>query len=167
MVARKTKKDTVKSMMSEARKTHAAWYDFCDHFKKWYFTVERTFHIRPKGKNSEDGSREIKFVDGKRKYREFDCTKMAGHLAMKRVDAYAKKHPEIRVVMVDDAYHASSSVVLIPHPTMGITAIYVPQCATDEKNQFFLYPSDAKPLARAIGEMTEECEKACRKKMRL
>ena len=134
--------------MKRARKTHGIWYDLCDHMKKWYFIRRPTVHFR-RGKT----------VNGKRLFKEFDCTKMIGYPAMCRVDAYVKKHPEIKVVSVDDAFHASSSVVLVPHPKMGITAIYIPQCATNELNHFFLYPTHARPLVEAIAEMTKKCRR--------
>jgi len=140
------KKVSIREEMKRARKTHGIWYDFCDHMKKWYFIRRPTVHFR-RGKT----------VNGKRLFKEFDCTKMIGYPAMCRVDAYAKAHPEIKVLTVDDAFHAGSSVVLVPHTKMGITVIYIPQCATDHLNQFFLYSGHAKGLAEEVTKMAKRC----------
>jgi len=141
------KKVSIREEMKRARKTHGIWYDFCDHMKKWYFIRRPTVHFR-RGK----------VINGKRSFKEFSSTKMIGFRAMCRVDAYAEKHPEIKVITVDDAFHAGSSVVLVPHPKMGITVIYIPQCATDDLNQFFMYPHCSATMIEEIAKMKKKCQ---------
>ena len=80
--------------------------------------------------------------------------RIVGYEAMTKIRNYAKKNPEIRIVGCDDSVHASSMIVLIPHPTMGITMMFIPQC-TGVQNEMFLYPNHYKMLLDTLNEMRD------------
>lgn len=98
-------------------KEHKIWYAFCEHFKKWYH---------------DDGG-------------NFTSIDMIGFKAMCRVEKYAKNHPEIKIVQCDDYVFASSLIILVPHPKMGITFIFIPQCTTIQ-GELFLRPENINRL---------------------
>lgn len=81
-----------------------------------------------------------------------ELSELAGDHVIDGIEHYAEKHPEIKVVPCDDTHHSSSILVLVPHPTMGITIIFVPQLTT-ENNQFFLYPNHLRALMHELTEM--------------
>lgn len=83
---------------------------------------------------------------------DFDSEQMIGSDASDTVYEYAKTHPEIYIVPCDDSYFMGSDIVLIPHPEMGITAIYIPQCC-NSINKFFLYPGHIEHLIKTIEEI--------------
>jgi hypothetical protein len=68
------------------------------------------------------------------------------------LDDFCKDNPDMIRVHVDDSYHCNSYIYIIPHESgkryMGATVLFVPQCC-DERNQFFLYPSDNRGLLDA------------------
>lgn len=126
----------------DTRKVHGTWHDFCNYMRKWYFIKRPTVHFRKK-----------EIVNGKRLFKEFAGYKMVGYQAMRRVERYVEKHPEIKLVTVDDSFFAGSMIVLIPHPKMGITLLYIPQCGTDDTNQCFLYPHHSRDLMNELTSM--------------
>lgn len=86
-----------------------------------------------------------------------DLDDLAGFEDQELVESYASEHPEIKIVGVDDNDFCSSDLVLIPHPTMGITALFIPQCTTIQ-NRFFMYPGHIFSLEKAITELKEYLE---------
>ena len=109
--------------MEEKNKNHYIWYEFSEYFSQWYFY-------------------DLDFESGDINVHEkvFDSTKMIGYDAIEKVEQYVETHEDIYVINVDDSVFASSVLVFIPHPEMGITVIFIPQCTTIP-NQFFLYPN--------------------------
>ena len=148
-------KNKDKSWQSKVtKKTHKIWYDFCDHFKRWYFEYYTGYK---KLKQNKDGS--LKVIRNKRKLKSFSSKNMVGWTAMMRVEKYAKTHKEIKVIRCDDAMFSSSSIVLVPHPTMGITCIYIPQNEIGQPNQCFLYPDHSIELIKELSKMRKKCKK--------
>ena len=129
-----------------ARKTHRIWFDFCDHMKKWYYKEVEEYKFV--------GNTIEKIKTGKT-VKMFDVTKMVGYECMRRVEKYAEKHPEIKIVGVDDELYSGSDLVLIPHPKHGITMIFIPQCAYIN-NQWFLYPNYLENLQKVLEDMKQE-----------
>lgn len=77
---------------------------------------------------------------------------LAGYECQLKIEKFIKnKCPEIKIVKCDDEVFASSILLLVPHPSMGITILFVPQC-TKIGNHFFLYEGHFNML-------TEELEK--------
>lgn len=76
--------------------------------------------------------------------------KLHGWKLMEAAKRWAKGRSGVHVLSTDDRYHAGSSLILIEHKNelefMGVTVVYIPQCAPDEPTEFFLYPCHAKPL---------------------
>ena len=72
--------------------------------------------------------------------------------AICKIEEYAKNNPEIKVVHCDDDVFASSIIVLIPHPTRGITVKFIPQC-TELQNTFFLYDRSYEKFIETLNEM--------------
>jgi hypothetical protein len=114
-------------MNKRSDKIHQIWWDFCNHMKQWYF--------------NESG--------------DFDSELMIGYEASERVSDYAKDHSEIVIAYCDDDYFMGSDIVLIPHPEMGITVIYIPQCE-QQINMFFLYPNHLNYLIEKLNEVKEK-----------
>lgn len=114
---------------SEARKLSS-------HFKKWIsesFPMHKLWHSFTetfcKKETDEKGCR---------------LWKWKGYPLMQRVDKWRKKNPEVMSVKVDDAVHAGSRLIFIPHEDdytyMGCTVVYIPQCTGEDPICFFLYP---------------------------
>lgn len=122
---------------------HREWYKFCDHMKKWYWSEYSEVKIV---KNE--------FIETGKMLRDFDSSKMVGYEAMERVENYANKNKTVRLVRCDDSTHATAYLILVPHPEMGITVIFIPQCTT-KQSEFFLYPSNINNLVTAISELKE------------
>lgn len=120
-------------------KIHEYWYQFCEHFSKMFYNEEN-------GIEYDDNGIPI----GEVVYQAFDSSKMVGYDAMLAVEEYAETHPEIMLVGCDDDYFTGSLLVLVPHPKMGITVIYIPQNGKD--NEFFLYPGHIEHLQNALNE---------------
>jgi hypothetical protein len=89
-----------------------------------------------------------------------------------KLEALEKKYPgHVRLVGCDDAYHASSDLILIEHMVprvyqdepveepakyMGTSVVYVTQCAPGSVAQFFLYPGHRQSLLRALFDIEME-----------
>lgn len=73
---------------------------------------------------------------------------------MDLIDSYSETHPEIKLVRVDDSHFCGSDLILIPHPDMGITVLFNPQCSRDN-NEFFMYPGHIDHLISVLQEMKE------------
>lgn len=114
----------IKELDEKSERLHRIWWDFSNYMKEWYSGVDD----------------------------RLDVEQIIGDEASERVYEYIKTHPEIKIVPCDDNHFMSSDIVLVPHPTMGITVIYIPQCCSSI-NQFFLYPGHMNCLIEAIEEM--------------
>ncbi len=84
--------------------------------------------------------------------KQYDPKGLIGYDVMERVEEYVKTHPDVVELSVDDDVFASSDLVLVPHPTMGITVTFIPQC-TNVQNTFFLYPNHIENLIKTLKEM--------------
>ena len=144
MSIKKADNDT---MFEEAEKSHKIWHKF----QKW---LSNTY--------GKDLFSDWIYLDPtkkltKYKYKSFNegelAKRLIGYEVMERVEKYVKKHcPEIKIVYCDDALHASSLILLIPHPKHGITLLYIPQC-TSIQNQFFFYENHLKSLIEGFNEL--------------
>lgn len=123
--------------IEETDEIHKYYHSFCDYMKRWYFTKEPGYDKNLK--------------KGKRLYKFFDASKMVGYEAAQRIQRYVKTHPEIKICRADDDFFMGSILVLVPHPKMGITVFFIPQCKA--QNTFFLYPNDSKELINTLVEM--------------
>ncbi len=112
----------------DTKKIHQYWYSFAKHFGSLYGI-------------GFDGN--------------VLSEKMVGSDCMDELDKYVKKHPEVVLVPTDDSVFASSYFVLVPHPDMGITIIFVPQCTTVQ-NQMFMYPRHSDILIEEIAKMKKK-----------
>jgi hypothetical protein len=148
------KKKDLPRWLKTPGKVHKTWFEFCNYFKRWYFEYYKGCK---KIKKNKDGSLEV--IYNKRKLKSFTSKNMLGWSAMMRVERYAKTHKEIKIVRCDDGMHSSSLIVLVPHPTMGITCIYIPQNETNQPNQFFLYPDNSIELLKEITKMRKKCKR--------
>jgi hypothetical protein len=85
-----------------------------------------------------------------------------GYSLMIAVQKWAKNYPnDIKIVGIDDSFHAGSDLVLIEHKTntdyFGITAVVIPQCSGENPIEFFMYPNHQKDLIKAL----QACKKSC------
>lgn len=108
---------------------------------------------------------------------EPDCAR--GELVMadyweEQVEALTEKYPgHVRLLTCDDAFHASSDLILIEHMVprmygdksveepakyMGTSVVYVPQCAPGPVAEFFLYPGHRQSLLRALFDIEMEAQ---------
>lgn len=78
-----------------------------------------------------------------------------GFESMEKIEQYAQSHPEIMVCSCDDQSFCGSDIVLVPHPDMGVTVLYVPQ-VSGSWAQFFLYPGHLSQLIDALTKMREK-----------
>lgn len=126
--------------------THEIWHRFSDWLVKTY------------GKDLHGKWEYMKISDTKKlRYRSFNdlelSRRLVGYDVLIRIERYVKRYcPEIKVLRVDDECHSGSDLLLIPHPKMGITVIFIPQC-TSIQNQFFLYEGHHKALSKALKKM--------------
>src|SRR5579859_5580156 len=128
--------------------THRVWHKFSDWLIKTY---GKDLHGKWKVmrvKNPE--TKKIHHL----KYRSFNdlelSRRLVGYEVMCKVKKYVERYlPEIKHVHVDDEVFAGSDLFLIPHPKMGISVLYIPQC-TSIQNQFFLYENHFKALNKAL-----------------
>lgn len=142
------KKDDIDNMIEHNKNVHKIWYKFSNWLEKTYgkdLFTESEIEIEVKGKIKKHKSKT---------FNDFELSKrLVGYEVQVKIEKYVTKHcPEIKIIRCDDAVHASSDLILIPHPTMGITMIFIPQC-TSIQNQFFLYKNHHKELVKALNEM--------------
>lgn len=80
--------------------------------------------------------------------------KYKGYQMMRRMEAFAKKHPEVVLCSCDDSFHAGSMVAFIPHraPTeyWGTTVVIIPQCTNEPALEMFFYPGHAMEIEKAL-----------------
>jgi hypothetical protein len=97
--------------------------------------------------------------------------KYKGYELMKRIEEFAKKHPELVLLSCDDSWYTSSMIVLIPHRIdidieyWGTTVVIVPQCTGEPPLEMFLYPGHAVELEKALHGLN--CEFRRKKKTKL
>jgi hypothetical protein len=84
---------------------------------------------------------------------------------IEKLEKFAAKHPQIRMVRVDDSSFTNSELVLVPHTYdtpklgcsyMGTTVIFVAQCAGDPPVEFFLYPNHLRNLIQTLQEVEKK-----------
>lgn len=134
-----------KEIKDRVKLTHETWHKFSNWLIKTY------------GKDLHGEWQYLDKKNKKYKYRSFDDIELArrliGYEVMSRVESYCKRYcPEIKILRCDDAYHAGSIILLIPHPKMGITFMFIPQC-TSIQNQLFLYENHCNILIKALTEL--------------
>lgn len=79
--------------------------------------------------------------------------KLYGYDVITKVENYINRYcKQIKIIYCDDAVYASSIILLIPHPTHGITMIFIPQCSGNQ-NQLFLYGNHYDRLMEELGKM--------------
>ena len=139
-----------KELMAKMKSTHAVWHKFSNWLEKTY----------GEGLYGEWQYSEIVGDNGKKykwKYRGFNdyelSKRLVGSEVMDKIEKYVKRScPEIKILRCDDDHHATSFLLLVPHPKMGITVMYIPQC-TSVQNTFFLYENHCNNLIKALTEM--------------
>lgn len=148
-------KKMIEEMFARGKYIH----QYMHKFDKW---LKNTF-----GKDLYGEVTKHKFkVDGKTKiiktrhYNERELNdRLCGYEVIERIEKYVKRScPEIKIVRCDDDVHAGSILLLIPHPTFGITVMFIPQCTTIQ-NTFFLYGNHYKMLLSELGKMESIYEK--------
>lgn len=127
----KTKDKELKEILKSKSETHRIWHKFSNWLTKTY------------GEDLWGEEQILKIGEKDLKFKSFDeyalSQKLVGYDVMNRVSKYVKRYcPEIKEIYCDDAVHASSSIFLIPHPKMGITILYIPQCTNIQKSNIFI-----------------------------
>lgn len=91
-----------------------------------------------------------------RQYNEWELSKrLSGYEVISKIEKYIKRNSrEIKIVHCDDTYYAGSIILLIPHPTHGITVMFIPQL-TSIQNEFFLYGNHYEELLEKLKELKE------------
>lgn len=78
---------------------------------------------------------------------------LAGYECQEKVRKFIEnKCPEIKIVRCDDEVYSSSFLILVPHPSHGITILFIPQCTTIG-NHFFLYEGHCEMLMEELEKM--------------
>lgn len=134
----------INEMIEINRKVHATWHEFEAFLEQEFaadIAVKQTIDI---------GYKKIEYMH---------CDDLAlanrlvGFEVQEKIIAYAELHKEdVKVVRCEDSVYASSIIVLVAHPKMGITTLFVPHC-TKVQNQFFLYGSHYEQLMKAYKEL--------------
>lgn len=65
-------------------------------------------------------------------------TNLGGFEMIEKIEQYVENNPEIKITYCDDEVFSTSILIFVPHPTMGISVVYVPQLH-GTGCQFFLY----------------------------
>ena len=78
-----------------------------------------------------------------------------GYDSMLNIEKYVEEHPEIKICGCDDTSFSSSDLVLVPHPNMGVTVIYIPQ-NHGRSTEFFLYGGHIRGLINTLQEIEKE-----------
>ena len=95
-----------------------------------------------------------KFVTAKLGLNSVNDINFSGYDIIEQIENYVNTNKQIKLIWVYDSVHASSIILLVPHPTFGITILYVPQCTTHQ-NEFFLYQQNRKTLMSELQTMSE------------
>lgn len=137
-------------MEKDVMSTHRVWHKFYgwmiktfgkDLYGKWQYM---------KGTGADGKKFNFKYRD----YNEYELSKrLVGYEVMCKIEKYVNRScPEIKIIRCDDSVYAGSFILLIPHPKMGITMMFIPQC-TYIGNQMFLYNNHYKMFTKALREM--------------
>lgn len=128
--------------------THKTWHRFSNWLIKTYGE-----DLHGEWQFIEIGKKKIKF----RSFNELELSRrITGYEVIERVERYVKSYcPAIRILSCDDDVHAGSTILLIPHPKMGISFMFIPQC-TNLQNRFFLYENHCEKLINELTKMKEE-----------
>ncbi len=85
-----------------------------------------------------------------RKYGNNYHSRLTGMDCVSAIRKFASRNKEVKIQKVDDNDHGDKSIwVLIPHPTMGVTIITVPE-KSDQQNIYFLYPNRINQLIKKL-----------------
>jgi hypothetical protein len=88
-----------------------------------------------------------------RNYGEDYATKLKGIDVITAVRQFAYRNKKVKIVkcsdIADDSHGDKSILVVIPHPTMGKSIIFIPE-KSDVQNIFFLYPKREKQLLKIL-----------------
>lgn len=145
------RKKTAEKLQKRTEEVHRVWHKFSG----W---LARAF-----GKDLQgEWVRNTIKVDGKKKvfkYRSFNdyelSKRLCGYDVMVRIERYISRYcPEIRIVHCDDDVYSGSIILLIPHPSHGISVMFIPQ-NTGIQNRFFLYENHYRMLMEELGKMKE------------
>ncbi len=144
------KKKTLDPSILKAKSCHKVWHQFSNWLIKTY---GKELHGKWKTMSFKNDKGKV----SKFKYRSFDevslSRKLVGYEVQKRMENYVNRFcPEIKIVNCDDSSYSTSRIFLIPHPTHGITVMFIPQCISVQ-NQFFLYENHFKQLVKSLKEM--------------
>ena len=122
-----------------SRILHQTYHKFIEHMHRYYYDLVQGY------------KKDV--TPSKRKIRQFNPEKMVGIDAIEKVKRYVKKHPEIKLVNVDDYCASGSYLVLIPHECneayWGTTIFFVPQSLSG-RNEFFMYPDELDALIEEL-----------------
>jgi len=137
-------------MKKNFTETHRVWHKFSDWLIKKYGKDLYSDWKFMEFKDNEGKKKKIKY----RNFNEYELSRrLIGYEVMKDIERYTKRYcTEIKIVYCDDSYHAGSYILLIPHPKMGITVMFIPQC-TGTQNEFFLYDNHFKMLMDELNKM--------------
>lgn len=81
--------------------------------------------------------------------------RLSGPDVIERVEKYVKRScPEIKVIRCDDSDFSGSILLLIPHPLMGVSVIFIPQ-QSKIQNNLFLYSGHITALINGLNEMID------------
>jgi len=157
-------KDEVRGMKEQAKKDEKHTKDI--HSLGWAY--QREFYKWVKAKLSPKQCKQQKSLFASMnksmpKGRKFKATKFEtyhsgfkykGYEMMKRMEAFAKKHPDVVICGSDDSFHAGSMVAFIPHRALteywGTTVVIIPQCTGEPALEMFFYPGHAIEIEKAI-----------------
>lgn len=133
----------------EVTEVHRVWHKFSNWLANTYGKdlYSDWIYLDPEKKFSK-----YRYKD----FNEYELSKrLVGYEVINRVERYVKRYcPKIKIVNCDDELHASSIILLIPHPKFGVTVMFIPQC-TGIQNQFFLYPQHLDSLVSALNEFKD------------
>jgi hypothetical protein len=134
------------TFIEKALTTHSVWHKF----SKWM--------IKSFGNDLYGEWQYLEVEKGKKlKYRNFNqftlSQRIVGYDIICKIEKYVSRYcKEIKIINCDDDTHSGSIILLIPHPSHGITVFFIPQ-NTKVQNQFFLYESHCKNLIAELNKM--------------
>lgn len=144
-------KTVTKKDLAKANATHKVWHKFSkwmtDKYGKDLYGKWQTMKFKDK-----DGK---KHSLKHRSFNDYELSKrISGYEVICAVEKFIKRScPEIKIVHCDDDVYAGSIILLIPHPKMGISVMFIPQC-TGIQNRFFLYDTHFKMLISELKKMS-------------
>jgi len=129
---------------------HAVWHDFTKRFKK-QIKYGRAFTVKV-------GNRK------KKMYRYREEWKWSGYDLITRIKTWAEKYPaDVFSAHCDDDHFTNSDIFYILHRAsddwMGVSVVFVPQCAPGDPSIHFLYPSHMANVAIALKTIKGEMDK--------